>query len=92
LDAKQAATLATVVNQISLAPAKGTFNCGAAIMSRISVLAFSYTEPDRTVDLWFSPTGCGTLDNGDVLAFEGANASFYTGFVDAFDAATHIAN
>lgn len=90
LNAKQAAALATAINHISLAPAKGTFSCGAAAMSRTSVLAFSYAEPSRTVDLWYDPTGCGTLDNGDVLAFEGANASFYTGFVDAFDAAAHI--
>jgi hypothetical protein len=38
------------------------------------------------VDLWFSTTGCETLDNGYVLAFHAGNSSFYEHFERQFHA------
>lgn len=88
LDTAAATRLDTAIGHISLAVPDGVFNCPAALASPRIVLAFVY-GPGRTVDLWYDPTGCATLDNGDVSASEAGNSSFYSGFYDAFRATTH---
>jgi hypothetical protein len=87
LDARRAQLLAAGVASVSLAAAKGRFACPAELSGADTVIAFDYAT-GRTVDLWYATSGCQTLDNGDVLAFQGANASFYNGFQMAFNSAT----
>jgi hypothetical protein len=49
----------------------------------ITVIAFDYGG--HTVDLWQNTSGCQTLDNGDLYAFEIGNPSFYDVYAKAFD-------
>ena len=46
-------------------------------------MAFRFAHVDD-VDLWWNDSGCQTLDNGRLGAFEGANPSFYTTFQNAY--------
>jgi hypothetical protein len=82
LDAAQSAVLAGSIAKVSLKPAHGTFECPAAVAGA-AIIALLY-PPRRSVDLWYAASGCQTLDNGDVLAFQGANPSFYDGFETTF--------
>jgi len=84
LDAANARRLASAVNHISLQPPTAVFHCPADFFGSDTVIAFAYPS-HQNADLWFRTSGCRTLDNGEVSAFEGANPSFYSGFEDAFD-------
>lgn len=83
LEAADARRLATVIQNVSLRPARGAFSCPEQEFGTVAVLAFDYG--DHTVDLWYQWSGCQTLDNGHVLAFQGANPSFYSRFQTVFD-------
>jgi hypothetical protein len=78
LDNAQAQQLASVIRRIDLAAPSGTFSCPLDVGAAATV-GFSY--PDRVdVGLWYRTSGCQTLDNGRIGAFEGANPSFYDAF------------
>jgi len=84
LDRAQAQQLAAVVREIDLAPPSGALRCPAEFFGAVTVIALSY--PGRTdVGLWYSTSGCQTLDNGQIGAFEGGNPSFYQGFETTID-------
>jgi hypothetical protein len=52
----------------------GTFHCPAAVGAG-ALIGFSYASgPD--VGLWYSASGCQTLDNGRLGSFQGENPSF----------------
>ncbi len=83
LDATTSRQLATSIAAISLTPPIGTTSCPADLGSA-SLLAFAY--PGRQdVDLWYADSGCATLDNGEIGAFEPGNAPFYQGFAPLVD-------
>jgi hypothetical protein len=83
LDQDTARHLASVIDSISTIAPHGVTSCPAAIGSA-SIIAFSYPQaPD--VDVWFSDSGCRTLDNGFIGAFEPGNPSFYQGFESLID-------
>ena len=84
LSGGDAARLATALRHVSLAPPHGEFACPNQRCGADAVIALGY-RTGRTVDLWYSWTGCQTIDNGYVLAFQGANESFYSGFQPVFD-------
>ena len=79
LDTSVAVHLATVIDSISLAPPQGTTACPSDDESA-SIIAFSYTNR-VDISLWFSDSGCETLDNGRIAANETGNPSFYNGFL-----------
>jgi hypothetical protein len=83
LDTADARRLASAIVNVSVEAAHGEFHCPNQEFGTVAVIAFDYGR--RTVDLWYQWTGCQTLDNGYVLAFQGGNPSFYSGFQDAFD-------
>jgi hypothetical protein len=74
--------LARALAQVSLVQPKGMFSCPADFES-LAIIVLHYAAGSG-VDIWYRTTGCQTLDNGYVLAFEGANPSFYNTFVDAY--------
>jgi hypothetical protein len=83
LDLAQADLLATVVRQLSLAPPTGVSHCPADF-GLVAVVGLSFAgRPD--VGLWYDASGCQTLDNGRIGAFEGGNPSFYNGFLSVVD-------
>ncbi len=84
LDRAQAQQLAAVIRQIDLAPPSGASSCPAGFFGAVTVIGLSY--PGRAdVGLWYSTSGCQTLDNGRIGAFEGGNPSFYQGFETTID-------
>lgn len=86
LDPAGADALASAIGQLSLAPPSGGFSCPSDI-GRVIIIGFSYPAgPD--VGLWYAASGCETLDNGHLGSFEGANPSFFVGYLGAFDKAT----
>jgi len=83
LDLSTARRLASVIDSISTAAPQGVTSCPADIGSA-SIIAFSYADiPD--VDVWYSDSGCRTLDNGLIGAFEPGNPSFYQSFESLID-------
>lgn len=84
LDAAHAQRLAKALSGVSLKPPTGQFSCPADYSGADTVIALTY-PPGSTVALWYKTAGCRTLDNGDVLAFQGANASFFDGFEPVFN-------
>ena len=84
LDAARAHRLAAAVDVVYLMPARGRFSCPMDYSGAVTIIALRY-RPHLTVDLWYKTAGCRTLDNGDVLAFQGANPSFYAGFQSALE-------
>lgn len=82
LGADDARELASVVNKIDLAKPKGNFNC-PAMFDSVIIIAFRFGHTDD-VDLWWSDSGCQTLDNGRLGGFEGANPSFYQTFQSTY--------
>jgi hypothetical protein len=83
LDMKTSRQLAAIINSISTAAPQGITSCPSADGSA-SIIVFSYKDaPD--VDLWFSDSGCRTLDNGLIGAFEPGNPDFYHGFESLID-------
>jgi len=83
LATSDAVHLATVIDAISTAAPRGTFHCPADIRSA-SIIAFAYVSR-ADVDLWFSDSGCATLDNGRIAASENGNPSFYNDFLTLMD-------
>lgn len=78
LDPAEADQLATVIRQLNLAKPSGAFNCPADL-GQATVIGFAHPQrPD--VGLWYASSGCQTLDNGQLGAFQGANPSFYNTF------------
>ncbi len=78
-----AGRLANAIRQINLAKPSGRFNC-AGDVGEATMIGLSY--PRRSdVGLWYQSSGCQTLDNGRIGAFQGANPSFYTGFETTVD-------
>jgi hypothetical protein len=79
LTAAQASELASVIDKISTKAPKGAFSCPAG-WNTATVIAFSY-RARSDADLWYYDSGCQTLDNGEIGAFQGGNPSFYPHFV-----------
>jgi hypothetical protein len=74
LDHDQATQLDDVIRQLNLAKPSGVFHCPADV-GFATIIGFSY--PGRSdVGLWYQASGCRTLDNGRLGAFQGANPSF----------------
>jgi hypothetical protein len=75
LNAAQASRLAMIVRKVSLQPPPiGAVNCPADTGS-FAIIALAFNgSPDE--DLWWTTSGCQTLDNGIVGAAETANNSF----------------
>jgi hypothetical protein len=73
-DARAARQLSAVVNRIDLSRPIGNFNCPAVFDSAV-IIAFRYGST-VDVDLWWSDSGCQTLDNGRLGGFQGANGTF----------------
>ena len=83
LDRGTARELATSIAAISLARPTGVTSCPSSGGSA-SLLVFAY--PDRQdVDLWYADSGCATLDNGQIAAFEPGNPPFYQRFAPLVD-------
>lgn len=75
--------LANVISAINDVLPPTNPHCPAAFGS-VTIIAFHYSsKPD--VDLWYSDTGCQTLDNGTIGAWETGNASFFNGFIPVID-------
>jgi hypothetical protein len=84
LDRSQAQQLAAVIRRIDLAASSGTVSCPAEFVGAVTLIGVSY--PGRAdVGLWFATSGCQTLDNGRIGAWEEGNSSFYQGFETAID-------
>jgi len=83
LNAVAASRLATVVNQLSLAPFEGIVHCPADFYGATTIIAFSY-RTGRTVDLLFHTAGCMSLSNGYVTAEGVSHPDFYDGFESTF--------
>lgn len=83
LEEAQARQLASVIRDINLAAPSGTVACPADFGS-VALLGFRYAgRPD--VGLWWTTSGCETLDNGRIGAWEVGNPSFYNAFEGAID-------
>ncbi len=79
----QASLLAATVRQLDLKPPAGVSSCPADF-GVVAVIGFSYAgRPDT--GLWYRASGCQTLDNGRIGAFEGGNPSFYNSFLNTVD-------
>jgi hypothetical protein len=83
LAAAGAATLAAAVRGIPLSHLDDAMTSCPMDDGAVTVLAFSYAGR-ADVDLWWSTTGCQSLENGDI------SASPYGPFQDTFDALTGI--
>ncbi|HAM01973.1 MAG TPA: hypothetical protein DCQ30_07055 [Acidimicrobiaceae bacterium] len=80
LSATNAGRLAQAVNAIRLgSTGTGATSCPVDF-DLVDVVVLAYTA-HSDVDLWYHASGCETLDNGFVVASEGANPSFSDGFV-----------
>lgn len=83
LDRAQATELATVVRKLDLAPPTGMVSCPAGF-GTVVVIGLAY--PHRpTAGLWYEASGCESVDNGRIGAFEVANPSFYDSFLSVVD-------
>ena len=75
LGPSSASRLATAANGPELGIPQGLFSCPEqAVRGAVTIAAFAYAT--GTVNLWWQMTGCQQLDNGEVLAFQGANPGF----------------
>jgi len=83
LDATQASELSEVIRQLDLRAPTGTYSCPADI-GTVVLIGFSY-RARADVGLWYAASGCQTLDNGRIGAFEPGNSSFYLGFQETID-------
>jgi len=83
LSAAKASRLARALGAVSLKKPSGTFHCPMDVGS-IAIIALHYVGRSDDVDVWYETSGCQTLDNGHVSAFQGANPSFYDGFESTF--------
>ncbi|GAA4193632.1 hypothetical protein GCM10022288_27720 [Gryllotalpicola kribbensis] len=82
LGAAASRELASVVNEIDLSKPTGTTSCPAQL-DQITVIAFEIGNTDD-VDLWWNDSGCQTVDNGRLGAFQGGNPSFYRTFQSTY--------
>jgi N-acetylneuraminic acid mutarotase len=83
LDSAAAQELAGAIRSLDLRPPTGTFSCPADI-GTVALIGLSY--PDHAdVGLWYAASGCQTLDNGRIGAFQGGNPTFYNGFQGTSD-------
>jgi hypothetical protein len=80
-----AARLARALGNVSLKATTGKFECPAYLVGSITIIALNYRGHGADVDLWYSTSGCQTIDNGHVVAFQGANPSFYNSFETALE-------
>jgi hypothetical protein len=64
---RTATALAGAIADLDTARPSGVFNCPAEFADA-AVLAFGYLN-GKSVDLWFSDSGCQTLDNGVITAY-----------------------
>jgi hypothetical protein len=85
LTQQSAARLAQPLGNVSVKAPTGKFECPAYLVGSITIIALSYRGLGADVDLWYSTSGCQTIDNGHVEAFQGANPSFYDGFETALE-------
>ena len=83
LAAAAAGRLAQAVAGIRLgSPGPSWSNCPMD-QGQVDIIVLSY--PGEDVDLWYKAAGCEFLDNGFVLADEGGNPSFYSGFIPVYE-------
>jgi hypothetical protein len=83
LDAAQARLLVTVVRKLDLAPPVSGAHCPMDNRA-FAVVGLSY-HGRADVGLWYSTSGCQTLDNGVIGAAEVGNPGFYVGFEGVID-------
>jgi|HubBroStandDraft_6_1064221.scaffolds.fasta_scaffold355586_2 hypothetical protein len=83
LNTAQAQELATVIRSLALTASVGAFHCPADF-GEVAIIGFAY-DGKADIGLWYRTTGCQTLDNGRIGAFEGGNPSFYIGFVNLIE-------
>jgi hypothetical protein len=83
LNEGQAQVLATVIRSLTLTVSVGASSCPADF-GEAAVIGFAY-HGKADVGLWYRTTGCQTLDNGRIGAFEGGNPSFYNGFLNLIE-------
>jgi hypothetical protein len=75
LNQAEAARLSAALSQVSLqAPPSGPVHCPAATGS-YAIISLASTR-SQDVNIWWTMTGCQTLDNGTVGATQIANKSF----------------
>lgn len=79
----EAATLGVAVDELSTAHPTGSTSCPAAFDTASVIVLFYRTG--QAADLWFSDTGCQTLDNGSLSAFEPGDPAFYLRFDSLID-------
>lgn len=79
----QADELANAIRQVNLNAPSGSSDCPADV-GLVTVIGFAYAGR-ADVGLWYKSSGCQTLDNGRIGAFEGGNPSFYNGFEGMID-------
>lgn len=75
-------TLARALAQVRIGGPPGETHCPADFGS-VAIIVLRYADRDD-VDLWYRTSGCQTLDNGHVSAFEGGNPSFYDTFMNTY--------
>jgi hypothetical protein len=64
---------------LKLGKPKGVYHCPAQLHS-VTLLAFGYSTR-RAVDLWYNDSGCQTLDNGTITAWQVASSVDFGRFV-----------
>ena len=84
LDRGQAQQLATAIRGLDLGRPVGASSCPSSNIVTFALIGFSYPSR-RDVSLKYSATGCQTLDNGRISAFEIGNPSFYNTFMGVID-------
>jgi hypothetical protein len=83
LDRSTVEHLTSVIDGISTARPPGVTSCPDADGSA-SIIVISYADT-VDVNLWFFDSGCRTLDNGVIGAFEDGNPAFYNDFESLMD-------
>jgi hypothetical protein len=79
VDGRSAAALGAAIDALSTKVPQGVTNCPAAFASA-AVLALALPH-GVVVDLWYDDTGCQSLDNGYLRAYETGNPAFYERFI-----------
>lgn len=74
-----ASALARLIDKVSTKAPTGVTSCPAAF-NTATVIAFGYGS-GVGANLWYSDTGCQTLDNGSIGASETGNPSFYVSVI-----------
>ena len=79
LSPSQAKSLAMIISAIKLTSSSGE-GCPIVIPGAVTIIEMTYSR-HATVTLAYFRSGCQSLSNGKVTAFEVANPSFYNGLV-----------